>query len=193
MFLFFDIETTGLDPEEDEILEIGAVAVLNNVVIGQMARAVEPGPSSRWRDKMNRYVRDMHTATGLLEVLEMGDGMPLERAEQELIEFCDILLPTELRGDRGIVIAGNSIQFDRSFVKAQLLCFEDLLHHRMLDCSTLKMFAKAHYPLMPERVPSADFVAHRALDDAYESYETFMHYSREFNPQRRPLRQQGTL
>src|SRR5690349_11917344 len=42
-FVAFDLETTGLERGEDEIVEIGAARVLDGVITDRLARLVKPG------------------------------------------------------------------------------------------------------------------------------------------------------
>ena len=41
-YVLFDIETTGLDPEYDEIIEIGAIKVDNNKVMDEFHSLIKP-------------------------------------------------------------------------------------------------------------------------------------------------------
>ena len=42
-FVSIDIETTGLDPSIDQIIEVGAVKVQNNEVIDTFSSLINPG------------------------------------------------------------------------------------------------------------------------------------------------------
>ena len=41
-YTVFDIETTGLDPKYDEIIEIGALKIRNNKIIDQFSFLIKP-------------------------------------------------------------------------------------------------------------------------------------------------------
>src|SRR4051812_37120917 len=71
---FVDIETTGLDPTTDEILEIGAVFVERGVVVER----------KRWLVKPTRAIPALITAlTGLTDE-EVSSASPLEAIEAEV-------------------------------------------------------------------------------------------------------------
>lgn len=42
-YVIFDIETTGLDKENDKIIEIGAIKVINNKIIEEFEYLINPG------------------------------------------------------------------------------------------------------------------------------------------------------
>jgi DNA polymerase III epsilon subunit-like protein len=63
---WLDIETTGLNPHFDYILEVAMVATdwdLN--VLGEAVFPVLP-TDPKWADRMSEYVREMHTKNGLI-------------------------------------------------------------------------------------------------------------------------------
>lgn len=175
MFFFLDIETTGLCDKEDFILEIACVAFDGTHVKDSRVRVIDPSEQS-WAQRMNDYVYAMHTQNGLLDDIADGRGISSSEAEMAIVEFI------KGYGLAKPIIAGNSIQFDRRFVRTQMPELDSILSHRMLDCSTLKMFAAANWPgLVQARNVEP---AHRALPDCMESIQTYKHYVERFNPRR---------
>ena len=96
-FVAFDLETTGLSSQNDEIIEIGAVILKDGKEIGRFQSFVDPGRP------LERKIVDL---TGITD--EMLRGAPkLEQVLPEFLEFC---------GNR-ILVAHNA-DFDTGFIRA---------------------------------------------------------------------------
>ena len=178
MLFFLDIETTGLCDKEDYMLEIACVAFDGTNILDSVAQVIDPGIGKPWADRMNDYVLDMHTKNGLLDDIDECDGSAIEYAEEEIVDF----VKSFPAGPGKPIIAGNSIQFDRRFIRSHMPDLDGILHHRMFDCSTLKMFAATNWPGLVQARNAEP--AHRALLDCLESIETYKHYVERFNPRR---------
>lgn len=181
MLFFLDIETTGLCDKEDYMLEIACVAFDGSQTKGSRVQVIKPSHDlpvdfSPWRERMNDYVLNMHTKNNLLNDIDRGHGVPLKDAENGIVDFVESFAIGKP------IIAGNSIHFDRRFLRSQMPTLDGILSHRMFDCSTLKLFAANHWPdLVQARTAE---VAHRALPDCLESIATYQHYVERFNPRR---------
>lgn len=69
--LWMDFETTGLDPERDEVLEIGCLATDLDLNVQTTFRMLhKPHHFGRVKQRMNEVVLEMHEANGLFEELE---------------------------------------------------------------------------------------------------------------------------
>ncbi|MGL5722340.1 MAG: single-stranded-DNA-specific exonuclease RecJ [Brevinema sp.] len=99
--VFFDIETTGLDPENDEITEIAAVITKNGVELAHFQTLVKiKGVLTAEITKITNITQKMLDETGI----------PRDEALQNFLDFI---------GDR--TLAGhNIVNFDLKFLKAQL-------------------------------------------------------------------------
>lgn len=160
-YLFLDLETTGLDPEDHAILECAAVAVDSNLVaLDQFSMVLHFDVS--FRDAIEPVVLDMHDVNGLWsECRRSADGWP------ELLTAIFDMIARFLWDEGEPILAGSSIHFDRSFLREHLPSVVASLHHRMLDVSSLKMLRKdAGAPDMPKGDEP-----HRALPDALYSLE----------------------
>ena len=98
-FTAIDIETTGLDPKTDKIIEIGAIKVRNGQIEEEFESLVSPG----------RCLEEVIVQlTGINEEMLRDAPMPAE-VIPKLIEFV---------GED--VILGHSVLFDYSFL---LFCY----------------------------------------------------------------------
>jgi oligoribonuclease len=170
MLLFCDLETTGLCPQNDAILEVACALVDNDNMI---VRRHESLVKHRIIPSMHNGVREMHTDNGLLvDLIDnardsiMSVDINLARRMRQWMEWFEI---------KHFTLAGNSIHFDRSFIKHYMPCVEQKLHYRMVDVSSIKiLFQRAKANLPPEVPP-----AHRAMADVLESIESYKFFQRE--------------
>lgn len=164
LYLWADLETTGLDEHNDCILEF-AVALVNDGRNGDMSivetfdSVVLPSSVEAF-ESMDQYVVQMHTKSGLLAALDSDQAITLEEAEA----FLCTLIP---EGHKA-VLAGNSVHFDLAFYRAHMPAFAKRLSHRVLDVSTLKQIEKEWGDSASTMTPPG-VAAHRALDDVKES------------------------
>ena len=94
-YVLVDIETTGLSPIYDDIIEIGAIKVENNKVVGEYNQLI----------KTDRSLPPMITElTGITDEM-LATGKMLETVLEEFIGFV---------GDN--VIIGHNINFDLGFL-----------------------------------------------------------------------------
>lgn len=163
-FLWFDLETTGLNPQEDCILEMGGALVNDGPggdfeVVDTFDTVIQPSYMPALAN-MDPFVVNMHTKLGLLAAVNAGEGVSLADAEQFL---CD-LIP---EGSK-VVLAGHSVHFDLGFVRVHMPKFAARCSHRVFDVSTLKhaefAWGDSGHLLTPAGGP-----AHRALADVLES------------------------
>lgn len=166
-FIWVDLEMTGLDPERCAIIELGLIITGADLApIARLERAVWQPPEVL--DRMEPFVRQMHTRNGLLERVRTSEHSTAE-VEREALK-----LVAQHCGFREGVLAGNSIHQDRRFLSRYMPQFEGFLHYRQVDVSSLKVLAKAWYG------PEAEFKKaqknHTALADIEASIEELQHY-----------------
>jgi len=99
--VFFDVETTGLNPINDEIIEIGAVKVRNGVKIGEFQSLIKPSkPISG----------EITQLTGITNELLQKEGNDRDEVLKKFLEFVG----------RSKLIGHNAIEFDLKFLNNQL-------------------------------------------------------------------------
>lgn len=168
--VWVDLEMTGLDVERDRIVEV-AVLVTDGAL-----EVLEEGPDlvvhqpEEVLDGMRDAVREMHTASGLLEAVR-GSRRTVEQAEREVMDFVRRLVP-----ETGTApLAGNSVHADRMFLHRFMPDFEGHLHYRNVDVSTLKELVRRWYPKAYAGRPNKGG-GHRAMADIRESLEELRYY-----------------
>ena len=94
-YVLVDIETTGLSPINDEIIEIGAIKVENNLIVDSFSQLI----------KINRSLSPFITnLTGITNEMLRTGKMPIE-VYQEFVKFV---------GEN--VIIGHNVNFDLGFL-----------------------------------------------------------------------------
>ena len=165
--LWIDLEMTGLDPKEDRILEVGAIATdWNFAEIATYEAVKKVGPSlmdtrmvGEFWDKYS-HVRDALKA-------QNSDGKNGRTVENELLEFID----EHFAADDRILLAGNSIHQDRKFIENEWPRLDARLHYRMLDVSAWKVVFDGKYK---KRFAKPE--AHRAMEDIRGSIQELEYY-----------------
>ncbi|HEY8816007.1 MAG TPA: exonuclease domain-containing protein, partial [Candidatus Dormibacteraeota bacterium] len=142
-----DLETTGLDPARDRVIEVGAVAFTPDRVSGTMERLVDPG----------RAVPDtVLRLTGIRQEELRGAASPQE-ALHELAEF--------IRGRQPV---GHGARLDVDFLAAAGLWDPALEILDTLDVARILLPGAASHslPLLAVELGFSQPRPHRALDDA---------------------------
>jgi len=138
-----DLETTGLNYDEDVILEVGMVAFENDFDVVDTFQAVVCGPTERFRlheidaaarrgDTEAQYVVDMHRSNGLWDAVEQGKGVSKEEAEAQACAWLDKL------GATGLPMMGSTVHFDRQMLERNMPDLIGKFHYRNIDVSSIR-------------------------------------------------------
>lgn len=168
-FVAFDLETTGLFPASERILEIGAVRFGHGRVLAIFDELVDPGID------IPEAVTGVHGITP-----DMVRGRP--PIEEVLPRFFEFL------GDGDTLLLGHYVGFDADFVAVEA-CRVGLTLPRHLICDTWAL-ARARLPGLARydlgsvaRALGVDGAErHRALADAQTTRQAFEYLLREPTP-----------
>lgn len=171
---------TGLDLRADALVEVAVLVTdfeLN--VLGEGVDVVIRPPAEAVA-QMNDVVREMHTASGLLQALD--DGTTLAEAERLVLDYVRTQVPEARRAP----LAGNSVATDRGFLARDMPALESYLHYRIIDVSSIKELARRWYPRAYYASPDKNG-GHRALADIRDSIDELRYYRQTvFVPQPGP-------
>lgn len=197
MLAFLDMETTGLDVEHDDVLEVACLVTDDR--LAEVARYHAVVMACREFYALPEVVRDMHTKNGLWAEANGPGAKPLLVVDQELSQFLrDHAVKIEDRGDRTVIarpqLAGNGIHFDRAIMRRCLRRAEAELHYRQLDVTSVNELVRRSWPeLFDDRPGPVRESAHRAMADVEDSLAVARHYAtrlalaRDYAAQKRAL------
>lgn len=94
-YVALDLETTGLDPKKDRIIEIGAVKVVDGIVTDKIMEFIDPEIDIPWK---------ITQLTGINNSMTQG-GPVIRDYIKHVVEFCE-----------GYDLLGHCILFDYSFL-----------------------------------------------------------------------------
>lgn len=166
--IWIDLEMTGLDTFNDQIIEIATVVTdkaLNILAEGPMLAIHQ---SDETLGKMDDWNQTQHGNSGLIERVK-GSQYNEGQAEQETIDFLKEFVP-----EGASPMCGNSICQDRRFLARCMPELERYFHYRNLDVSSLKELATRWKPEILDQFEKKG--AHLALDDILESIEELKFY-----------------
>lgn len=165
---WIDVETNGVDAEQDVLLEIACLITdseLNILDEEGFSACVYYSPEevSRIVNRTSEFVINMHNQTNLWNRVST-EGISLPILESSLLAYMKKFIP-EPKTAR---LAGNSITLDRNFVNKFLPAVGNHLHYRSFDVSTLAGLANNWYG--PE-ISYEKKKLHSAFSDITESIE----------------------
>lgn len=170
MLAWMDLEMTGLDPDRHVIVEIATLITDDNLEVIAEGPDLVIHQSTEALARMDDYVREMHTRSGLLSLIE-ASTVSAEQAAADTLAF----LRAHIAEPRTVPLCGNSIGTDRRFLARWFPAIEDYLHYRSVDVSTIKELTKRWYPSALSSAPKKAR-GHRALDDIRESVTELRFY-----------------
>lgn len=170
--IWIDLEMTGLDPDNDVIIEIATVVTNANLEILAEGPVYAIHQSDGVLEGMDEWNTRQHGNSGLTQRVREST-ITLARAEVDTIEFLQQWVP---KGKSPM--CGNSICQDRRFLARGMPTLEHYFHYRNLDVSTIKELARRWRPEVAEGVKKSG--AHLALDDIKDSIAELEHYRQTF-------------
>ena len=166
--IWIDLEMTGLDTDNDSILEIATVVTDANLEV------LAEGPELAIRhplqqlEAMDDWNRTTHRKSGLWDRV-LASHVDLADAEAQTLAFLSQWVPAGRSP-----MCGNSICQDRRFLARRMPQLERFFHYRNLDVSTLKELARRWSPALLEGFSKTG--THTALSDVHDSIAELKHY-----------------
>jgi oligoribonuclease len=161
--LWIDIESTGLEPASNDILEVA----------WGVANLYDPFPldiDSRvaaWQGTLSfsKEAHEMHDKSGLLAAV-FREGVLLDEIEHLIVG--DLVRHEARQGAKHVAVAGFSAHFDLSFLRLHMRWLTEFLSHKVYDVSAVKLFCQSMG--MPAELTEKK-AAHRAREDLIEAVE----------------------
>lgn len=194
MLAWVDVETTGLEPKEGCLLEVALVVTDDELRPLDEGASLLVAPIFGCMEKMDTFVENMHTKSGLLEEIKRVDetGIPVGRrrrrrrheVEEALCKYLDgYTAQTDGKNHRP-PMAGSSVHFDRAWLKEHMPKLEAKFSYRNVDVSTLKELW-ARWKPVGAPVRERGEIAHRAMPDVVASIDELTWYREQWlNPVR---------
>lgn len=166
--IWIDLEMTGLDTDNDSILEIATIITDAELQILAEGPDVAIAHPVQRLEAMDEWNRNQHRKSGLWQ-RSLEQGISMAEAEQRTIAFLEQWLPAGASP-----MCGNSICQDRRFLHREMPRLEKYFHYRNLDVSTLKELARRWAPDVASSLRKDS--KHTALSDVRDSIEELRHY-----------------
>ena len=172
--IWIDLEMTGLDTDNDSIIEIATVVTdgqLNVLAEGPEYAIAHPLERLQAMDEWNR---GQHRRSGLWDRV-IASQITLAQAEADTVNF----LAQWVKAGAS-PMCGNTICQDRRFLHRLMPRLERYFHYRNLDVSTIKELARRWAPPVLAGVSKAG--SHTALSDVHDSINELKHYRQFMGP-----------
>jgi oligoribonuclease len=170
--VWVDMEMTGLDPDNDRIIEVAVVVTDSNLNVLAEGPVFAIHQSDAVLDGMDSWNKSTHGKSGLIDRIKASTVTEAD-AETALIDFLKHFVPSGKSP-----MCGNTICQDRRFMARYMPKLEAFFHYRNLDVSTLKELCKRWKPDIAGGFKKHQ--KHTALADIIESVEELRYYREHF-------------
>ncbi len=156
-FVVIDIETTGLSPEENQIIEVGALKVRDGVVTDTLSLLINP---------KIRLPEKIVELTGITDEM-LSNQETFKEQSRRIYDFI---------GEEPLL--GHNIRFDYSFLKYHLANSGYTIDNRVIDTLSIAKglhpeFSSRSLASMCEAYGLVNEAAHRAYEDAHVTMKLY--------------------
>ncbi|MDX1496423.1 MAG: oligoribonuclease [Salinisphaeraceae bacterium] len=170
--IWIDLEMTGLDVDNDYIIEVATIITDANLQILAEGPVLAVHQSDEVLDAMDAWNTRQHGESGLTARVRQSNTNEAE-AERRTVEFLEQWVPAGTSP-----MCGNSICQDRRFLHRCMPTLERYFHYRHIDVSTLKELAQRWKPDVAAGFTKQS--AHLALEDIRDSISELRYYREHF-------------
>ncbi|QFI53464.1 oligoribonuclease [Aeromonas simiae] len=166
--VWIDMEMTGLDPEENVVLEIASIVTDKDLNVLAEGPVIAIHQSEAELAKMDEWNQNTHGGSGLIARVK-ASRYDEAAAVAETLAFLRQWVP-----ECTSPMCGNSIGQDRRFMVKHMAELEAFFHYRNVDVSTIKELVRRWKPeILGEFTKQG---THQALDDIRESVAELRFY-----------------
>lgn len=162
-YIIIDTETTGINPYKDEIIEFGAIKVIDNKIVETFCQLVKP------RKPISQQITNINNITN-----EMVFNAPsINRVLPQFLNFC-----------QDFILIGHNVDFDTQMISIACQRFNLPFQNKVIDTCFLskQIFPKlTNHKLetLTNHLHILNRQAHRALSDCFATNELFQILSKK--------------
>ena len=170
-YCVLDLETTGLSPNYDSIIEIGIIKVKENKIVDKYNSLINPG------FLINEYITSI---TGITN--EMLKGKPkIIDLKKEVLNFIgnDVLVGHNISFDVSFLQKGFNEELKNEYIDTLQFCrklFKELSHHRLTDMSNYLEISRNEHRSMSDCLCTKelyDFIKEKMKNNGLEINDIF--------------------
>ena len=169
--IWLDLEMTGLDTDNDYIIEIATIITDNRLNILEEGPAVAIHQDDTVLQSMDDWNTKQHAKSGLIDRVRNSRYTTAD-AERLTLAFVEKFVPPKISP-----MCGNSICQDRRFLHRLMPKLEQYFHYRNLDVSTVKELVKRWYP---DKKQFEKESLHIAIEDVRDSISELRFYREKY-------------
>ncbi len=170
--IWIDLEMTGLNPDQDRIIEMATIVTDSHLNVLSEGPVLTVHQKDIVLNAMDEWNTRQHGSSGLTDRVRRS-ALDEAAAEEQMLDFLQRFVEP-----RKSPMCGNSICQDRRFLYRYMPRLEAFFHYRNLDVSTVKELAYRWHPEIMRGVHKKS--SHLAIEDIRDSIEELRYYRQYF-------------